>query len=345
MPGERYEIIVDFAGAGGQTLELTNTAADALSLGVPVNPAYDGKIMQVVVAPAPAVPVADTSYNPASGIGLRYKLDTAAIPPVVVPDPIVRLADPVTGTIAPGVTVSKVRRLTLNEVLTLAGPLEILVNNTLYDGTNTERLAAGFNDFTPVTSLWNTSQYSELPYEGETELWEIVNLTVDAHPMHPHLVGFQVLNRQAFDAVAYPAAYDASFPAGVYMPGFGPPQDYNCGNGAPGPGVITNCVFGGNPDPALSGVMGPIVPPSPQEIGWKDTFMVLPGMVNRALVRFGKTTAPVAAPVGYDFNPGEGHGYVWHCHIIDHEDNEMMRPYQVLTDPLAPRNYVQGLNY
>ena len=28
-------------------------------------------------------------------------------------------------------------------------------------------------------------------------------------------------------------------------------------------------------------------------------------------------------------NPANGPGYVWHCHILDHEDNEMMRPYKV----------------
>jgi hypothetical protein len=38
------------------------------------------------------------------------------------------------------------------------------------------------------------------------------------------------------------------------------------------------------------------------------------------------------------------HGYVWHCHIIDHEDNEMMRPDVIAPLPLL-RSYVKGLNY
>jgi spore coat protein A len=59
---------------------------------------------------------------------------------------------------------------------------------------------------------------------------------------------------------------------------------------------------------------GPPVPPDPEEAGWKDTVRAEPGMVTRIIVRF----------EGY---PGR---YVWHCHILEHEDNEMMRPYDVL---------------
>lgn len=56
-----------------------------------------------------------------------------------------------------------------------------------------------------------------------------------------------------------------------------------------------------------------------------------PGQVTRIIVRW--TPQDVAAggsPAGtnmYPFDPTKGPGYVWHCHILDHEDNEMMRPY------------------
>ena len=46
-----------------------------------------------------------------------------------------------------------------------------------------------------------------MPEEGTTELWEIVNLTADSHPIHLHLVQFQLMNRQAFDVAKYNAAY------------------------------------------------------------------------------------------------------------------------------------------
>ncbi len=55
--------------------------------------------------------------------------------------------------------------------------------------------------------------------EGDTEVWEIVNLTADAHPIHLHLVQFQLMNRQAFHVRKYEATYTAAFPGGVYTPG------------------------------------------------------------------------------------------------------------------------------
>ena len=72
-------------------------------------------------------------------------------------------------------------------------------------------------------------------------------------------------------------------------------------------------------------------PPAANEAGWKDTFIVMPGMVNRVLVRWAPTeTAVNAVRAGqnkFAFDPTLGPGYIWHCHILDHEDNEMMRPY------------------
>ncbi len=62
--------------------------------------------------------------------------------------------------------------------------------------------------------------------------------------------------------------------------------------------------------------IGPVQPPAPNEAGWKDTVQAHPGMVTRIITRF-------------DAYPGR---YVWHCHILEHEDNEMMRPYEVIAD-------------
>jgi len=58
---------------------------------------------------------------------------------------------------------------------------------------------------------------SEMPKEGETEKWEIINLTADAHPIHLHLVQFQLMNRQNFDVTKYSAAYAAAFPGGGWI--------------------------------------------------------------------------------------------------------------------------------
>lgn len=60
--------------------------------------------------------------------------------------------------------------------------------------------------------------------------------------------------------------------------------------------------------------IGPPEPPDPNEAGWKDTVRAHPKMVTRIIVPF----------EGF---PGR---YVWHCHILEHEDNEMMRPYEII---------------
>ena len=65
-----------------------------------------------------------------------------------------------------------------------------------------------------------------------------------------------------------------------------------------------------------------------------------PGEVTRIAVRFAPTDIPNTetdmTKLGYPFDPDDGHGYVWHCHILDHEDNEMMRPTEVLTNTAFP---------
>jgi FtsP/CotA-like multicopper oxidase with cupredoxin domain len=221
-------------------------------------------------------------------------------------------------TLAAGVT--KTRQLTLNEIMGMGGPLEVLVNNTKWNGERGDGSVR--EDFTPVTVGDITDYYSETPNEGDTEIWEIVNLTADAHPMHTHLTQFQLINRQAFNTNKYNGAYAAAFPGGVgFIPAYGPPLDYNTGNAR---------ALGGNPDipPFLQ---GPIMPPDPNEAGWKDTVHVLPGQVTRFAVRFAPMEKPIDDPnLEYPFDPNaSGHGYVWHCHIVDHEDNEMMRPYKV----------------
>jgi FtsP/CotA-like multicopper oxidase with cupredoxin domain len=243
------------------------------------------------------------------------------------------------------------------------GPLEILVNNTKWNG---ERINGVMTD--PMTghmmytfktrpdfTLDGTGKnwLSELPNEGETEIWEIVNLTADAHPIHLHLVQFQLMNRQNFDAGKYNAAYSAAFPgggydhmtgqpypAGVYIPAFGPPLNYN-------PSAASGNKYGGNPDVTPS-LKGKISRPLPQEAGWKDTVIMYPGQVTRIAVRWAPTDLPANTPVAsanFPFDPNGGHGYVWHCHIVDHEDNEMMRPDEVTPNPAATRTYVKGVDY
>jgi spore coat protein A len=130
----------------------------------------------------------------------------------------------------------------------------------------------------PMTMLLNNAHWSmpvtENPVLDSTEIWELLNTTDDAHPIHLHLVRFQILDRRNFDVSAYWIKGELKY-------------------------------------------TGPAQPPDPSEAGWKDTVRADPGMVTRIIARF----------EGF---PGR---YVWHCHILEHEDNEMMRPYDVIAAP------------
>ena len=381
MSGERYLVIIDFAGyqAGvvgpnGQPYSgnwlLRNQAKTPYPGGAAPVANTVGQIMQFRVVGTPGT---DTTFNPAApGATVR-------------PTPMVRLVNPATGTLATGATAQKTRQLTLNEEMGMpqnainpvtglmtaypGGPLEILVNNTKWNGQRingvmTDQIS-GHSMYTFETrsdfTLDGTGKnyISELPKEGETEIWEIVNLTADAHPIHLHLVQFQLMNRQNFDAGKYNAAYAAAFPgggydpmtnaaypAGVYIPAFGPPLDYNTGN------LRT---LGGNPDIAAKDARGKFLylkgaptAPLPQEAGWKDTVVAYPNQVTRFVVRWAPTDLPantLPADASFPFDPNGGHGYVWHCHIVDHEDNEMMRPDEVEPIPDAARTFIKGVDY
>jgi FtsP/CotA-like multicopper oxidase with cupredoxin domain len=328
MPGERYEIIIDFADPAWLAqvalkkvkfpvnLVLRNVAATVN--GKP-NPQTEGKIMQFrVSANAPV----DSSYDPASGVPIRSGGQM-----------IVRLADPVLGTLAAGVTADLTRQLTLNEVSGAGGPLEALVNNSKWMGMRP--------DGTPIpgSTLVLGNYLTELPIEGQTEVWEIVNTTMDSHPIHLHGLQFQLINRQAYDPKGFMAAYNLSFPGGVYIPGYGPPLSYT-------PSAASGNKYGGNPD-ITPYLLGLALPPLSFEAGWKDTVIMHPGEVSRIAVRVAPQDKAIGAPdLFWSYQPNALNGaYVWHCHITDHEDNEMMRPSQFLPNAVAVRTYIQGTDY
>jgi spore coat protein A len=68
---------------------------------------------------------------------------------------------------------------------------------------------------------------------------------------------------------------------------------------------------------------GPFRPAEANEAGWKDTVRMNPGEVTQVIMRFDLPSAP--APVPLSPRTG-GHEYVWHCHILEHEEHDMMRP-------------------
>ena len=189
----------------------------------------------------------------------------------------------------PASSVTNRRILTLSEVMGPGGPLEILL-----DGQK-----------------W-ANAISEYPTYGTTEEWVIVNPTMDTHPIHLHLVQFQLVSRQRFDVNAYMAEWSminmniSTNHMDPMMPPYSEePQDV----------ADLAKYLKSSPKPAAK-----------WEQGWKDTVQMNPGEVTIIRVKF----APIDGTPFYSFDPTEGPGYVWHCHIIDHEDNEMMRPYKVV---------------
>ena len=167
------------------------------------------------------------------------------------------------------------RRLSLNEEMSMTTCVD--ENNVAVDCS--DPASVGFagpvaallgtldSTGTPVPMLW-MDPITEDPILDDTEIWEIHNFTVDAHPIHLHLVAFQVIGREAF------------------------------GGGTSIAGQNT---------------------PLPWETGYKDTVIAFPGEITRIKAKF-----DIAGL------------YVWHCHIVEHEDNEMMRPYMVRFNPDFP---------
>jgi len=174
------------------------------------------------------------------------------------------------------------RTLTLIEMMGPAGPTEILLDGKKWAAPISENVTL-----------------------GSTEEWVIVNPTADAHPIHLHLVQFQLLSRQSFQVSKYLTDWWIKNPTAPIQMGDTTP-------------IIS--------PPYQNYLQGKAVGSAPHEQGWKDTIQVYPGEVTIIRVRF----APIDGSPKYPFDPTVGPGYVWHCHILDHEDNEMMRPYLVV---------------
>ena len=167
--------------------------------------------------------------------------DESSLPSTLRPVPKLKESDAV-----------KTRMLTLNEYTNPVGESMIMLLNGTY---------------------WH-QPITEKPVLNTTEIWSFVNPTDDTHPIHIHLVKFQILDRKQ------------------YIPGY--PSDT---------------------DTKDLRTFGDAAPPDPSEAGWKDTVRAEPRAITRIIIPF----------------EGYAGRYVWHCHLLEHEDNEMMRPYEVVT--------------
>ena len=195
----------------------------------------------------------------------------------------------------PAATVT--RYITLVEVMGAAGPVMVTINGQYYNGVATET-----------------------PTNGATEEWVIINLTADTHPIHTHLATFQLVSRQTFQSAKYL-------------------KDWLALNAAGGLPPFTPRTYEPTPLPPLAYLQQKPVLPTPTEMGWKDTLQMNPGEVTTIRIRFTQQDG-----IAFPFDPTKSDpsgttptaaaaGYVWHCHIIDHEDNEMMRPLMIKAPP------------
>lgn len=93
--------------------------------------------------------------------------------------------------------------------------------------------------------------------------------------------------------------------------------------------LIQRQPFTGDPLQGFS-FSGPPTPPDPNEIGWKETVRMNPGEVTTVIMKFALPALPTPAMTNAVSPRTGGHEYVWHCHILEHEEHDMMRPLVVL---------------
>jgi FtsP/CotA-like multicopper oxidase with cupredoxin domain len=275
---ERADVIVDFSGLrDGTVVTMINTAPDAPFGGfpdAPADPDTTGQVMQFVVNkkltldsdsettnPYMLVPVAEASYDGAITATRQVSLNEGESEVVCVDVDAAGNTVQVEGTPpeCPEPSVPFAPKEALLGVLDEEGE-GVPLKWTDASGASTPvqvTLQSGATVMVNVT---------ENPSVGDTEDWEIYNFTEDAHPIHLHLVRFEVIERRAIGAPS-----------------------------VPGQGV------------------------QPWESGYKDTVIAFPDEITTV-----RSTFDV-----------EGL-YVWHCHIVEHEDNEMMRPYVVSASAPAP---------
>jgi len=277
---ERADLLVDFSGlAPGSELTLFNTATapfdgSSLTATEAANAAdLDGllpypQVMRLRVVPA---------TTPRRSIATPRELATDYDAPT--PD---ELAD------APRRAIALVERelgdepnmLTMRE-LAIAGDGETGPLVTVNNGETTTRyrcVAAHFEDATTFFSML-----------GQYEVWQLINLTGDTHPIHLHLDPFQILSRR-------PIRYDI-------------PED-----GIGDRELSASVTLERDPDDKLDHAI------DDNERGLKDTIRVNANEIVEIAVRFTSYSGR----------------YMYHCHILEHEDRDMMRPFVTMPPQLMP---------
>lgn len=317
-PAERPDLIVDFSLAVGRKVILYNDAPSPFPLGDDRNDFFPGwnPGTGAFGVGNPINGVTTPGKGPNTRVLMRFNV-TAATGAPDLPLNISTTSDftpgidptllPVWGLADdqdPRLAAIPRRFISLNENFDDYGRLTQIIGNAQnpygspYDGSSTY---IGYG-LPPATTPTSVPSSSEDVVAGTTEIWEIFNNTGDMHPMHFHLVNVQVINRQAYN------------PDGTYVP------------------------------------FGPTFPPDANEVGWKETVSMPPGMVTRVIMKWDMTAAAIVKKDGITkvttkgmgtrqlpivngvppVSPRTGtHEYVWHCHILEHEEHDMMHTINV----------------
>ena len=305
--GSRYDIVVDFSVAEGNRVIMKNIAGDS-PFGGDLVP-DDGDLQ--VFGETDRIMAFDVNQPLNNG----------------VPD-----VSPISGAFTGfgpqvGNATNRVRKVALFEGMDEFGRLQPLLG-TAEPATDFAGDPINWPDTSEYSSVglvgqmngsiaWH-SPTTENPALGDTEEWEIWNMTGDAHPVHLHLVHFEVLGRKAIvwdnqtnEDNRVLADDTSGNDSGTYLVEQPTVQHNSIANDPATYGVgfrMVNPTTGATVD----------TPPEYVENARKDMVTALPGQVTRIKAHFDK--------------PGR---YVWHCHILSHEDHEMMRVLYVGNPPTA----------
>ncbi|GFO54067.1 multicopper oxidase [Geomonas sp. Red276] len=150
---------------------------------------------------------------------------------------------------------------------------------------------------------------TEMPQLNSTEEWVMINTTPDVHPMHVHLVKFEVVEKGYLDTVNFPGVFTRA--DGIAMPKVANPAAF-----------VPDAEPGGAAGSAPAGSLYRLA--DNEKTIWKDIVMVPPAgtpgpgtVVNPGYVKIRMTFPRIGT-------------YMWHCHILSHEENDMMRPFMVM---------------
>ena len=292
-PSARYDVIIDYTQLPGQRIVMKNTGGDEPFGGdIPGTEAFahTDKVMAFDVTMPFETSIPDT-YN-------NTELTTA------------------TSKMATEVKVNRVRKLGLFEGHDQFGRLQPLLGtvepatdmdgNPIYWPNKDEYLQAGLVGQMSGTMTWHAPTTENIRL-GDVEEWEIWNLSADAHPIHIHLVNFEVVSRKeiVYDSLASedgevepgdPVAGDGTFTTDMTLV----QHDGTLGEGY----RVVNPTAGATIDRSTLPEYVDTVP--------LDSVVALPRQITTIRAKFDK--------------PGR---FNWHCHILAHEDHEMMRIYHV----------------